>query len=482
MSGLVSPPIPRFSGIFGTGGGGGGGGTSWLLLGNAGTNAAINFVGTTDAQDLVLSANSIERVRLIVGASIRFSDSAGNSELFIDDYEALTQSNVRIRASGPIADVALVLSSSGNGPTLANSPDGGVSGGNPRGIYATDFQKLRNDKIQVAGGDYSGILAGENNEISPAGMHSCIVGGLDHVLDGDRSVIAGGSTNAIRNSAARGFIGGGAGNVLGSLGTTDSSVIGGGAGNDVYDGDYHTIGGGLTNSITSGWVNSFIGGGVSNILDGSYGTLAGGALNGVGAGVSYASLIGGRSNSVTTDAYYGAALGGYWSVSTHYAEASHAAGIGINGNPNFFAAGGAQHSWVVWRNRIPATGVATELFLDGNEGAIAGSPFRFDLQFNNDMYQFEIQVAAKDTVNAGQAAWWKIIGGIYRDGAGTTALVGAPTLTTQNTGGLAAGWTLAIAANAADDTLRISVTVPFIVGAAPVAVVASGHMTHCRFA
>jgi hypothetical protein len=570
------------SGYSGTGGGGGGGGgAAWLLTGNAGTNPVLNFVGTTDAQDLVLSANSIERVRLIVGASIRFSDSAGNSELFVDDYEALTQSNVRIRASGPIADVALVLSSSGNGPTLANSPDGGLSGGNPRGIYATDFQKARNDKIQVAGGDYSGILAGENNEISPAGTHSSILGGLDHVLDGNRSVIAGGSTNAIRNGSQRGVIGGGASNQIGTIGTVDSATIAGGSGN-VVEGDNAFIGGGNSNAIQSGAIvsavvggesnsvestysfvgggfqnqilnvadvfsaivggttntvtdashsliggglanslgsagdtsdysvlvggdsnsvvgsYSFLGGGTGNVLGGAggvtnyasivggntnfigsgsdYSTVNGGFGNAISPGITHGSIYGGKSNAVTIDGYFGTVLGGYWGSASHYAEAAHSSGVGINGTPIAFIAGGAQHSWVVWRNYATAA-VTTELFLDGNEAIIVGSPFRFTLQAVRDTYQFEIQVAARDTVVAGQAAWWKIIGGVYRGAAGTTALIGANTATTQNTGGNSAGWTVAVVANAATDTLRINVTT----GASPnpVAFVASGHMTRC---
>lgn len=36
----------------------------WKLLGNAGTNPATNFLGTTDAQDLVLRTNNAERIRV----------------------------------------------------------------------------------------------------------------------------------------------------------------------------------------------------------------------------------------------------------------------------------------------------------------------------------------------------------------------------------------------------------------------------------
>jgi hypothetical protein len=41
------------------------GGDAWRLLGNAGTNPAINFIGTTDAQDLVFRTNNAERLRFL---------------------------------------------------------------------------------------------------------------------------------------------------------------------------------------------------------------------------------------------------------------------------------------------------------------------------------------------------------------------------------------------------------------------------------
>ena len=42
-------------------------GTFWNLLGNAGTTAATNFIGTTDNVDLVFRTNNIERMRLLNG-------------------------------------------------------------------------------------------------------------------------------------------------------------------------------------------------------------------------------------------------------------------------------------------------------------------------------------------------------------------------------------------------------------------------------
>lgn len=42
--------------------------TAWGLLGNSGTTAGTNFIGTTDAQDLVFKTNSTENMRIVNGA------------------------------------------------------------------------------------------------------------------------------------------------------------------------------------------------------------------------------------------------------------------------------------------------------------------------------------------------------------------------------------------------------------------------------
>ena len=44
------------------------GGNNWNLLGNAGTTAGTNFLGTTDLNDLVVKTNSLERMRVLAGS------------------------------------------------------------------------------------------------------------------------------------------------------------------------------------------------------------------------------------------------------------------------------------------------------------------------------------------------------------------------------------------------------------------------------
>jgi len=57
----------------------------WTLLGNAGTNPATNFIGTTDAQDFVVKANSTEKIRVeSAGDVIIGSTGAGKVQIYND--------------------------------------------------------------------------------------------------------------------------------------------------------------------------------------------------------------------------------------------------------------------------------------------------------------------------------------------------------------------------------------------------------------
>jgi hypothetical protein len=57
-------------------GGGGGGGSSWELLGNAGTDPATEFLGTTDNKDFALRTNNVERLRVYSGGRVSINTSS----------------------------------------------------------------------------------------------------------------------------------------------------------------------------------------------------------------------------------------------------------------------------------------------------------------------------------------------------------------------------------------------------------------------
>lgn len=56
---------------------------AWKLLGNAGTNPATNFLGTTDAQDLVFRTNNTERMRILSGGNVGIGTTAPTQRLHV---------------------------------------------------------------------------------------------------------------------------------------------------------------------------------------------------------------------------------------------------------------------------------------------------------------------------------------------------------------------------------------------------------------
>lgn len=78
-----------------------GGGNSWSINGNTGTNPTTNYLGTTDAQDLVLRTNNTERIRFTSGGVINIPGLSPNLYLKTDG-----SSNI-ITSSLAVSDLAL---------------------------------------------------------------------------------------------------------------------------------------------------------------------------------------------------------------------------------------------------------------------------------------------------------------------------------------------------------------------------------------
>ena len=64
----------------------------WGLLGNSGTNPALNYLGTTDAQPLVIKTTNIERARILANGNIGIGINSPTSTLHINGSvaEAIT--------------------------------------------------------------------------------------------------------------------------------------------------------------------------------------------------------------------------------------------------------------------------------------------------------------------------------------------------------------------------------------------------------
>ena len=104
-------------------------GDDWALLGNAGTNPTTNFLGTTDAQDLVFRTNNTEKMRV---------ESGGD---------------VGIGINNPVYKLDIRDGSS--------SPDIGLTDGTSFLIISTDKMRFnRNDNYSIGSGSgYSGITS-----------------------------------------------------------------------------------------------------------------------------------------------------------------------------------------------------------------------------------------------------------------------------------------------------------------------------------
>lgn len=135
-------------------------------------------------------------------------------------------------ATNAATNVDAAFVAKGNGATLAQVPTATLAGGDKRGIYATDFQKVRSASNQVASGQYSVLVGGEQNAVQ-----------------GQHAVVAGGYSNSANQQ--KGFVGAGQSNAAG-----DHSGVVCGSGNSAVGGQYGFIGGGTSNVVdeASSWI------------------------------------------------------------------------------------------------------------------------------------------------------------------------------------------------------------------------------------
>jgi hypothetical protein len=93
-------------------------GLAWLLTGNGGTNPAVNFLGTTDAQPLVIRTNNLERMRITAAGDVGIGTSTPTATLDVVGT-AQVSGNTSIGGSLTVAGDATV---SGTTVALPNIP------------------------------------------------------------------------------------------------------------------------------------------------------------------------------------------------------------------------------------------------------------------------------------------------------------------------------------------------------------------------
>jgi hypothetical protein len=262
---------------------------AWGRVGNAGTNPALNFIGTTDDEPFVIRTANARSLR-IEASSITF----GSPALPIT---ANIMGGSRSNTITPNVRGATIAG--GGAPTGDSDPDlinenpnrvrdhyGTVSGGygNTAGDGAgttsdNPFATVGGGEGNTASGEGSTVSGGERNVAS--GKDSAIGGGLSNTASGFADAVGGGEFNLA--SGSRSTIGGGGRNTTSGF----TSTVGGGQENTA-SGSRSTVGGGGENVASA--LYSTVGGGVENIASGTASTVGGGEDNCAGG---YASWAGG---------------------------------------------------------------------------------------------------------------------------------------------------------------------------------------------
>lgn len=160
-----------------------GSGSTWTVDNGAINTAKLGGDITTAGKALLDDAdNTAQRATLGLGMfTPAESTAAPNATVPV---ESLTANN-----SG-FADIDIALVAKGQGATLAQVPDGTATGGNKRGIFATDWQKSRAAATQVASGIYSVIAGGGAGTASA--QYSVVSGGNGNIANGNYSTVIGG--------------------------------------------------------------------------------------------------------------------------------------------------------------------------------------------------------------------------------------------------------------------------------------------------
>ncbi|MDQ7029822.1 MAG: hypothetical protein Q9O62_08615 [Ardenticatenia bacterium] len=238
-------------------------GNFWSLTGNAGTDPATNFLGTTDNVTLTLRVSNTVALRLA---------PTGSTPNLIGGY------------SGNSVTAGVVGATIGGG----GAPDDGVGG--PDNNRVTD-------NYGTVGGGY-GNLAGNDNGDPTNASYATVAGGYNNTASGDSATVGGGVSNTASGDYAT--VAGGSSNTASGF----SATVGGGMENTA-SGSSATVGGGVEN--TASYFYATVGGGSCNRASGDHATVAGGGgfyylgfcYSGNTASVQYATVSGGGGNTAS---------------------------------------------------------------------------------------------------------------------------------------------------------------------------------------
>jgi trimeric autotransporter adhesin len=212
-------------------------GQCWSSTGDDGSNPTLNFLGTTDAQPLVLRTRNVQSLRL-------------EPSSVLSNGLPITANVIAGSGTNVVAPGVRGATIAGGGMPFGSDPDFDDEGANR--VF---------DAYGTVGGGYANLAGNTGGSVVESGF-ATVAGGAGNVAAGLGSAITGGQRNLASGGGSS--VGGGGNNQA----TGDASVIGGGLLN-FAPGDYSTVGGGIFNC--AGAEASWAGGNSAKVRPGTSG-------------------------------------------------------------------------------------------------------------------------------------------------------------------------------------------------------------------
>ena len=308
-----------------------------------------------------------------------------------------------IAATGAETNIDVALVPKGNGAFSLQVADNTTAGGNKRGRNAVDLQTSRIAASRVASGDYS-FAAGSDNT---AGMLGVAIGNTNSASGFNRVAVAIGQDNTAT-------------------------------------GDYNTAIGSNNSVTASGGAATAIG--RSNSATGDESVAIGVSNNSSSAGAKAFSSYGVANGTQST------VIGGGW------ATANSVQGVTVFGFQyglfdTGFAPAPAQHSFMPLRRNTTDATTARATSNNASGSATNQRSLR-----NNSAVMFEGKVAVRENATGDMKAW-QFKGAIKRGAnAGSTAIVGSPSVDVIAEDAGASTWGIALSADTTNGALAVDVT------------------------
>lgn len=168
------------------------GGRDWSLLGNSGTNPAINFLGTTDNVNLIFKTNNLQRALVRSDGNVGINTNGDaytklyvvNTGAFNDAVHGSNDDNVGNAFWGTNVNTGgtAILGGAGTGGSIYPSTGAGVAGSGPFvGVYGSNGYGFPNNPAHYTncGGGFS--LDSDNNTATLNNSAFAKIAGIDNI-------------------------------------------------------------------------------------------------------------------------------------------------------------------------------------------------------------------------------------------------------------------------------------------------------------